>query len=339
MEKKRVAAERTRRKIMDAAEKLISERGFDNVTVDEITAEAGVSKGSFYTYFKRKEDVVGKIAHEHFEDVRERSDGLKSGVCDKIAAFLTESMKYIVKSGVKLSQQWLKCGMEPELTTDVSNKFAYDLRVVREILDAAVKSGELAPDTPAKTIARLVTVEYYGAVACWGLTDGALDPVELLENYCAVQLRPSLREYATGESRANRTESAEIAEVQERSLSVEETVLERSEKFWDALEAADTEGMRAIAAPSCMFVHIGVTCGLDEEMRCFTDRIFIPTKVKINSQTTNVYGDTAVVITDCNYTLLLNNEETTHHFAVTEVYVRMDGAWKLVQLSFTALVY
>ena len=66
MEKKRVAAERTRRKIMDAVEKLIAERGFDNVTVDEITAEAGVSKGSFYTYFKRKEDVVGEIAHEHF---------------------------------------------------------------------------------------------------------------------------------------------------------------------------------------------------------------------------------------------------------------------------------
>ena len=339
MEKKRVAAERTRRKIMDAAEKLISERGFDNVTVDEITAEAGVSKGSFYTYFKRKEDVVGKIAREHFEDMRERSDGLESGVCDKIAAFLTESMKYIVKSGVKLSQQWMKCGMEPELTTDVSNKFSYDMRVIREILDAAVKSGELAPETPAEIIARLVTVEYYGAVACWGLTDGALDPVELLENYCALQLRPSLREYAAGESRANRAESAEVSEVQERSLSVEETVLEQSGKFWDALEAADTEGMRAIAAPSCMFVHIGVTCGLDEEMRCFTDKIFVPAGVKINERKVNVYGDSAVVITDCNYTLLLNNAETAHHFAVTEVYVRMDGAWKLVQFSFTALVY
>ena len=332
MGKKQISAERTRRKIMDAAEKLIAERGFDNVTVDEITAEAGVSKGSFYTYFKRKEDVVGEIAHEHFETVRTRLDELESGVCDKIAAFLTESMRYIVKSGVKLAQQWLKCGMEPELTTDVSNKFAYDMRVVREILDAAVKSGELAPETPAEAIARLVTVEYYGAVACWGLTDGALDPVTLLTDYCAVQLRPSLREYEAGER-------TEITEVAERSLSMEETVLEQSGKFWDALEAADTEGMRAIAAPSCMFVHIGVTCGLDEEMRCFTDKIFVPTGVKINAQKVNVYGETAVVITDCNYTLLLNDEATTHHFAVTEVYVRIDGAWKLVQLSFTALVY
>ncbi len=332
MGRKQIAAERTRRKIMEASEKLIASRGFDNVTVDEITAEAGVSKGSFYTYFKRKEDVVGEIAHEHFETVRARSDELESGVCDKIAAFLTESMKYIVKSGVKLAQQWLKCGMEPELTTDVSNKFAYDMRVVREILEAAVKSGELAPETPAETIARLVTAEYYGAVTCWSLTDGTLDPLELLENYCAVQLRPSLREYEAGE----RTESAEVLE---RSLSVEEMVLEQSGKFWNALEAADTEGMRAVAAPSCMFVHIGATCGLEEEMRCFTDKVFVPTGVKINSQTTNVYGDAAVVITDCNYALLLNNEETTHHFAVTEVYVRMDGAWKLVQFSFTALVY
>lgn len=332
MGRKQIAAERTRRKIMEASEKLIAARGFDNVTVDEITAEAGVSKGSFYTYFKRKEDVVGEIAHEHFETVRARSDELESGVCDKIAAFLTESMKYIVKSGVKLSQQWLKCGMEPELTTDVSNKFAYDMRVVREILEAAVKSGELAPETPAETIARLVTAEYYGAVTCWSLTDGTLDPLELLENYCAVQLRPSLREYEAGE----RTESAEVLE---RSLSVEEMVLEQSGKFWNALEAADTEGMRAVAAPSCMFVHIGATCGLEEEMRCFTDKVFVPTGVKINSQTTNVYGDAAVVITDCNYALLLNNEETTHHFAVTEVYIRMDGAWKLAQLSFTALVY
>ena len=335
MGKKQIAAERTRRKIMEASEKLIAARGFDNVTVDEITAEAGVSKGSFYTYFKRKEDVVGEIAHEHFETVRARSDELESGVCDKIAAFLTESMRYIVKSGVKLAQQWLKCGMEPELTTDVSNKFAYDMRVVREILDAAVKSGKLSPETPVEKICRFVTVEYYGAVACWSLTNGEFDPVGLLEDYCAVQLRPSLREYEAGE----RTESAEVAEVLERSLSVEEMVLEQSGKFWNALEAADTEGMRAVAAPSCMFVHIGATCGLEEEMRCFTDKVFVPTGVKINSQTTNVYGDAAVVITDCNYALLLNNEETTHHFAVTEVYIRMDGAWKLAQLSFTALVY
>ena len=40
-----------------------------------------------------------------------------------------------------------------------------------------------------------------------------------------------------------------------------------------------------------------------------------------------------------DYSLLLNGQETTHHFAVTEVYVRQGDEWKLVQFSFTALVY
>ena len=340
MGKKQIAAEQTRQKIMNAAEKLITARGFDNVTVDEIAAEAGVAKGSFYTHFKRKEDVVGELAHIHFETMRDRSDKLDSGVCDKVSAYLTESMKYIVKSGIKLAQQWVKCGMEPELTADVSNKFAYDMRMIREMLEAAVRSGELSRGTPVETIARFAAVEYYGAVACWCITNGALDPVKLLVDYCAVQLRDTLRAYAaekSGENPVNDTEEA--AEDAERRENMEELVLERSKKFWMALEAADTEGMRAIADPSCMFVHIGTTCGLEKEMRYFTEKTFVPTGVKINDQKSNIYGNTAVVITDCNYSLLLKNEETTHHFAVTEVYVRMDDAWKLVQFSFTALVY
>ncbi|MBQ9346383.1 MAG: hypothetical protein IJT94_03455 [Oscillibacter sp.] len=52
-------------------------------------------------------------------------------------------------------------------------------------------------------------------------------------------------------------------------------VLEQSRKFWKALEKADTEGMRAAADPACMFVHIGVTCGLDEEMRFLRIRFSI----------------------------------------------------------------
>ena len=120
---------------------------------------------------------------------------------------------------------------------------------------------------------------------------------------------------------------------------MKEKALAQSRAFWTALEKADVDGMRAVADPKCMFVHIGVTCGMDEEMRCFTDKIFVPTKVVINSQQAQVFGDTSIVITDCNYSLLLGGKETTHHFAVTEVYIAGNSECKLVQLSFTALVY
>ena len=125
----------------------------------------------------------------------------------------------------------------------------------------------------------------------------------------------------------------------EEATNMKEQILEISKKFWAAIESADEAGMRAIADPECNFVHIGITCKLDQEIGFYTGGAFQPTEIKFNGQKADVYGDTAVVITDCNYGLLLNGEPTTHHFAVTEVYAKQADCWKLVTFSFTALVY
>lgn len=116
-------------------------------------------------------------------------------------------------------------------------------------------------------------------------------------------------------------------------------VISVSDKFWKAMESADEAGMRAYAAPDCTFVHIGVTCELEKEIEFYTKGLFKPTELVFHSKKAKVYGDTAVVITDCDYGLLLGGKPTTHHFAVTEVYSKMNEEWKLVQFSFTALVY
>lgn len=115
--------------------------------------------------------------------------------------------------------------------------------------------------------------------------------------------------------------------------------IEVSQKFWKALEAADADTMRPMCDPNCMFVHIGGNCDLDKEMQAFSDGIFQPTEIILNKQDVQCYGDTAVVITDCNYGLLLDGKPTTHHFAVTEVYQQQGEDLKLIQFTFTALVY
>jgi AcrR family transcriptional regulator len=51
-------AEETRNRILDAALRLFRERGFDDTTMRDVAAEAGVATGAAYYYYRSKEDIV-----------------------------------------------------------------------------------------------------------------------------------------------------------------------------------------------------------------------------------------------------------------------------------------
>src|SRR5438034_831933 len=59
--------------ILDAAEKLLAERGLADLTVADLLAEAGVSRGSFYFYFESKEAVVAALLERIVDEVHEAS--------------------------------------------------------------------------------------------------------------------------------------------------------------------------------------------------------------------------------------------------------------------------
>ena len=118
-----------------------------------------------------------------------------------------------------------------------------------------------------------------------------------------------------------------------------EQVLKQSQTFWKALEKSDTETMRSICDERCYFVHIGGNADLDREMAGFTEKVFQPTEIVLHDQRATDFGDTAVVISDVDYGLLLSGKETTHHFMTTEIFQKQDEEWKLIQFTFTALVY
>ena len=58
-----VAAER-RNRIIEAARACFAEHGI-HVSVDEICARAGISKGAFYGYFKSKDAAIEALAQDH----------------------------------------------------------------------------------------------------------------------------------------------------------------------------------------------------------------------------------------------------------------------------------
>lgn len=59
-------------KIFEEALKLFLEKGFNETSIEDITKNASISKGSFYTYFKSKEELLENIVKELLNNVEKR---------------------------------------------------------------------------------------------------------------------------------------------------------------------------------------------------------------------------------------------------------------------------
>ena len=57
-----------RAEIARAAMKLFAQNGFEGTPIREIAAQAGIGKGTFYDYFKDKEDILNEIVKIIFAD-------------------------------------------------------------------------------------------------------------------------------------------------------------------------------------------------------------------------------------------------------------------------------
>ena len=63
--------ERTRRRILDAAESVFAELGYHEASIVRITEAAGVAQGTFYIYFSSKQQVFDKVVLDLNHRVRQ----------------------------------------------------------------------------------------------------------------------------------------------------------------------------------------------------------------------------------------------------------------------------
>ncbi len=52
--------EQVREKILDSASRLFNRQGFNAASIDDVMADAGLTRGSFYTYFSSKTDLYAQ---------------------------------------------------------------------------------------------------------------------------------------------------------------------------------------------------------------------------------------------------------------------------------------
>lgn len=89
--------------ILEAATKLILKKDYSHTSVEDITNEMGIAKGSFYTYFKSKNLLLKTIAEKKIDEMIEKQDNIL-----KNALSFEETLKNIILVRLKFSNESMK---------------------------------------------------------------------------------------------------------------------------------------------------------------------------------------------------------------------------------------
>lgn len=197
--KRKQSAMETRRRLLTAARKLLCNQDFSEISVADIAKAAGVAVGSFYVYFRRKEEIVEALKGHDFYRLAEIVNGMaEKGVLERFSYYCREFMKGIEECGLEITRQWIRNNVVPRRMRhgdeDVT-KYSFDVRAVRSILEECVRFGMLAPETPVDELAVLVNAELYGLMLAWCMSDGAVVASTRTEGFVEKVLARMLEPY------------------------------------------------------------------------------------------------------------------------------------------------
>mgnify|MGYP002624497574 CR=1 FL=1 len=198
MTKRQENALKTRQRLLEVADKLIHEKGFCNLNIEDITQEAGVAKGTFYVYFKHKEDIVIEICKCLFEETKLKLEKIKnSDITERICCYFECFIKEVQSYQIHIVREWLKGIIEknPDRESMGIIKWNYDVEMLKDIITNAVKNKELKSDTPVDTLSKVIICEMYGMLTCWCMSDGEFNPEGMAKEFCKIQLKRLIEQY------------------------------------------------------------------------------------------------------------------------------------------------
>ncbi|MEM6986898.1 MAG: TetR/AcrR family transcriptional regulator [Pseudomonadota bacterium] len=181
----------TERAILDSARRLITEIGFDSLSIRRLAAEAGITSGALYRYFPSKSAILFRLLHRHMSELITAwgaADPGQGGSSEaRLEAFIRFHLRYHIprREDVFLSYRELRNLSQDDYDTICVLRDRYEA-VLAGLIDDAVADGSIAPrDTKLATRA---IISMLTGVTEWFRDDGPLDVDALQEHYVALAL-------------------------------------------------------------------------------------------------------------------------------------------------------
>ena len=137
-----------------------------DTTVEAICAAAGVSKGTFYLYFHRREDLLLEYGRRRLRRIREMLPDLirrktfreaLGAVLDEVVRGKEWGREVTGRALLEMGTSWEGLGVEsPD-------------KLIEPLIELAQARGEVRRDIPSDALAHFVLRSILGALRDWGL--------------------------------------------------------------------------------------------------------------------------------------------------------------------------
>ena len=179
----------TRERILATALRLFADRGYGAVSIEEIAAESGVTKGAVYHWFADKDDLGRELQHDLYERMALASMRAFGPDEDAVSNIVRAFEAYLALLGdlgearFFLRDAWVIPALDEAGRRDQEDAVA----MLRDILAHAMARGELV-SLDADALARVLTAAFAEATL-YVLQTGARDQTEEVVRHLLASLR------------------------------------------------------------------------------------------------------------------------------------------------------
>lgn len=174
-DKRKVQGAETKKKLYEIAERLFTERNFSDVNVEDITDEAGITKGAFYVHFESKDALVAILIADHaacadanyktFVETLPNDMPASEVLLALTQKIADELMDTIGCENMKKVYQMLLSGTAGTEAVKGYGRELYAL--VYNILEKGLFSGEFISSLPAEALSRHFVMAIRGVSYEW----------------------------------------------------------------------------------------------------------------------------------------------------------------------------
>ena len=153
--------EERRKEILETAERLFITKGYTKTTVNDILKEIGIAKGTFYHYFKSKEEVMDEIIMRIIKEDVAKAKVIVSNpnipVLEKLFRVLMEQSPKSGDVKDKMIEQFHQPNNAEMHQKSLVQSIIHLSPVLTEILEQGIEEGIFSTSYPQETIELLLS--------------------------------------------------------------------------------------------------------------------------------------------------------------------------------------